>query len=375
MDTQYGPTLSAAAFEPPFDDIVAKFVEKGRLLHASLEEHMLPKWKQRPFEILIIDNEALDARITNHAGRDRICIFHGAFEHIYGCIHGLLSTPTFFPAIGNIRNEVRPQNLPGGRFPRLPLLRNASDADQRIPLFFPKDQARMMVADVLATLSLEFVIFHEIGHIVGGHLEIPRNGRALSTISEFQYAINEPSDSTFQQVLECDADAFACHATSWIHTQEKMAVVMRDILNASAWQPKDFALLTYLFAVGVLFCVLNPSAPRKIDACKSSHPHPAVRACLVASSAMAFGLDDGSYTPASLSKIAGESIGNIEQVWADLCFSGQNPQSSDVWAKDVHDTAMALFESYGKTRTLLDQFARLRRRWDNWEWPRTQESG
>ena len=178
MDTQYGPTLSAAAFEPPFDDIVAKFVEKGRLLHASLEEHMLPKWKQRPFEILIIDNEALDARITNHAGRDRICIFHGAFEHIYGCIHGLLSTPTFFPAIGNIRNEVRPQNLPGGRFPRLPLLRNASDADQRIPLFFPKDQARMMVADVLATLSLEFVIFHEIGHIVGGHLEIPRNGRA-----------------------------------------------------------------------------------------------------------------------------------------------------------------------------------------------------
>ena len=187
-----------------------------------------------------------------------------------------------------------------------------------IPLFFPKDQARMMVADVLATLSLEFVIFHEIGHIVGGHLEIPRNGRALSTISEFQYAINEPSDSTFQQVLECDADAFACHATSWIHTQEKMAVVMRDILNASAWQPKDFALLTYLFAVGVLFCVLNPSAPRKIDACKSSHPHPAVRACLVASSAMAFGLDDGSYTPASLSKIAGESIGNIEEVWAGI---------------------------------------------------------
>ena len=69
------------------------------------------------------------------------------------------------------------------------------------------------------------------------------------------------------------------------------------------------------------------------------------------------GLDDGGHTPASLSKIAAESIGNIEEVWADLCLSGQNPQSSDVWAKHVHDAAMGLFESYGKTRTLLEQFA------------------
>jgi len=374
MDTEDGPTLNADAFEPPFDDIVTGFVEIGRVLHESLNEYMLPQWKQRPLEILLIDNGSLNARAMDHAGGDRICIFRGTLEHIYGTMLGLLSTPTFFRAIGDVRNEVRPQNLPGGRFPRLPLLRNASDADQRTPLFFPKDETRMMLAQVLAELALEFLIYHEIGHIVGGHLEIPRNGHGLSTIPEFQYAINEPGDSTFQHVLECDADAFACHTTFWVHTREKMAVLMRDLLNASEWQPKDFALLIYIMAVGVLFRVLYPDAPRTIRAYKSSHPHPAIRACLVASSAMAFGLGDGTYTPMSLNKIVAESVGNIEEVWADLCLSGQNPQPSDVWAKDVYDTAMALFESYGNTRTLLGQFARLPRRWDNWVWPETDGS-
>ena len=78
-------------------------------------------------------------------------------------------------------------------------------------------------------------------------------------------------------------------------------------------------------AVGALFRVLYPNAPRRINAYKSSHPHPAVRACLIASSAMARGLCDGSFTPTSLNKIVAESVRNIEDVWADLCLSGQNP--------------------------------------------------
>jgi hypothetical protein len=287
---------------------------------------------------------------------------------------GLLSTPTFFPAIGDVRTEVRPQKLPGKRFPPVPFLRNACEADHPTYVFLPNDQTRVNAAMLLTEVALEFVIFHEIGHIVGGHLEIPRKGRCLSAIAEFQHAINEPGNSTFQHVLECDADAFACHTIYWIHTPEKIAVIMRDLLNASEWQPKYFALITYIMAISVLFRVLNPKAPLTIDASNSSHPHPAVRACLVASSAMSWGLDDGIVTDESLSKIAAESVGNIESVWAELCLSDRNPQSSEVWAKGVFDNAMALFKSYGEARTLLGQFARLPRRWDNWEWPKSQGS-
>ncbi|MCH7687131.1 MAG: hypothetical protein IH899_10700, partial [Planctomycetes bacterium] len=204
MDTLFGPTLNPDAFASPFDDVVEDFVEKGRVLYESLVDHMRPQWKQRPLEILIVDNPSLDARANHYADRDQICIFRGALELIYGNILGLLSTPTFFPAMGDIKNEVRPQNLPGGRFPRVPLLKNISDADQRTSLFFPNDQTRMTVAQILAELALEFLIYHEIGHIVGGHLEILRKSFRLTTIAEFQHAV-KPDDCTFQHLLECDA--------------------------------------------------------------------------------------------------------------------------------------------------------------------------
>lgn len=372
MDTQFGPTLSPDAFESPFDEIVADFVEKGRVLHESLTAHMRPQWKQRPLEILIADNALLNACATDHSGCDRICIFRGALEQISGTILGLLSTPAFFRAIGDIKKEARPQNLPGGRFPPVPLLKNVSDADPLTPLFFPNDQTRMTVAQVLTELALEFLIYHEIGHVVGGHLDIPRDSHRLSTIAEFQYAINKPGDSALQHVLECDADAFACHVTYWVHTHEGMAVLVSDLVNVSEWQSKDFALLTYLMAVGALFRVLYPNAPLTINAYKSSHPHPAARACVVASFAMAHGLCDGSFTATSLDKIVAESVGNIEDVWADLCLPGQNPRPSDLWAKEVNDAATALFESYGNTRTLLEQYARVPRRWDDWDWPKLQ---
>ena len=372
MDTRFGPTLKPGAFESPFDDIVADFVERGCALHDSLTQHMRPEWKQRQLEILIVDNPSLNAYADDGADRDQIYIFHGAIEHIYGAILGLLSVPTCLRAIGDIKKEVRPQSLPGGRFPRVPLLRNAPRAEQRTRLFFPNDQERMTVAQILAELALEFLVYHEIGHIVGGHRRIRRNSARLSPIAEFQYALNKPDDSTLEQVLECDADAFECHVTSWVHTHERMAVLMPALVNAPESQSREFALLTYLTAVGALFRVLYPDAPLTIDAYDSSHPHPAVRACLIASSAMARGLYDGKYTPHLLTRIVAESVGNIEDVWADLCLSGQNPEPPDLWAKHVHDAAMALFESYANTRALLERYAWLPRRWDDWDWPKSQ---
>jgi hypothetical protein len=75
MDTQFGQTLNPDAFESPFDEIVRELIEKGRLLHESLSANMRPQWKQRPLDILIIDNTSLNAYATDQQGCDRICIF------------------------------------------------------------------------------------------------------------------------------------------------------------------------------------------------------------------------------------------------------------------------------------------------------------
>jgi hypothetical protein len=74
----------------------------------------------------------------------------------------------------------------------------------------------MTVAEILAKLALEFLVYHEIGHIMGGHLEIQRTISGSCRISEFERPVNEWDEWALGHVLECDADAVACHVSYWV---------------------------------------------------------------------------------------------------------------------------------------------------------------
>src|SRR5262249_4230679 len=105
MHTPLGPALNADQFRPPFNEVVDEFIAKGHLLLESLQVHLHTPWKNRPLDIVIVDNSDLDARATKDVDRDRIYIFRGALERTYGTILGLLSTPIFLPAFGNCEME------------------------------------------------------------------------------------------------------------------------------------------------------------------------------------------------------------------------------------------------------------------------------
>ena len=80
---------------------------------------------------------------------------------------------------------------------------------------------------------------------MGGHLEIQRANHREMRISEREQPFSKSDDCTLRQVLECDADAFACHTTSWVHTHDKMAKAMRDVVSECEWMSDDIALLQY----------------------------------------------------------------------------------------------------------------------------------
>jgi hypothetical protein len=82
IHTPLGIILGPDRIRSPFDNVVEDLVQKGGVLYESLRDCMQPQWQNRLFEILIVDDPDLDARATDHAGRDRICIFRGAVERI-----------------------------------------------------------------------------------------------------------------------------------------------------------------------------------------------------------------------------------------------------------------------------------------------------
>ena len=122
-------------------------------------------------------------------------------------------------------------------------------------------------------------------------------------------------------------------------------------------------------AVGALFRTLDPMAPATIASHGSSHPHPAVRACVVSCCAVARGLHAGHLTPEDLDTLLGHSVRDVEDTWADLLLPGQNPEPPARWAESVQSGVSELLDSYAAKRSLLEQYTHLPRRWHDWEWP------
>jgi hypothetical protein len=368
MITEHGTVLNFDQFRPPFDEIAREFVEKGQNLYESLRPHMKPAWKSRPLTVFIVDNPQLNAIADCSGDSDCIYIFRGVLEKLYGTLLGLLSIPEFLPWLGNANGEDARHIIPADGFTAIPLLLSASEIEG--PALFPSDEKRRMVAEWLAELALEFLIYHELGHVIGGHLEIRKDG--FLPISEFVQFIPKSDGCHLSHVLEWDADAFACFITSAIHTNAKLVESLCDAIRPNYREPKDFAVLTYLVAIGTIFRLLDPSRRRKIQESESSHPHPAIRVSLVAASMMARGIFEGSLKSESLNLVAAESIGNLETVWADLFLSDKEQKSADEWLQSLSEAAMRLFQSWGDKRSFLDSYARLFRRWDNWQWPESK---
>lgn len=199
-----------------------------------------------------------------------------------------------------------------------------------------------------------------------------RTLRMGNTISEIRGG-SQSDHFRLLQILECDADAFACHVTSALHLDKKMESVASEIVKVVDSSPEDRTHITYLAAVAVLFRLLSAGAPSEVAVSDTSHPHPAVRALIVGCCALARSLSrmeaTESTAEALLDRMLTRSIRNIENVWAEFCLPGQVSQTPDVWAAGVRAGAHTLFGTYESERARLEQFAHLRRSWHDWQWP------
>lgn len=76
----------------------------------------------------------------------------------------------------------------------------------------PNNPKRIAIAKVIGMLGVEFVIFHELGHILGGHLDYIKNNLKFNELlmqgSEYDFE-KRTNDIITYQTLEMDADAIA----------------------------------------------------------------------------------------------------------------------------------------------------------------------
>ena len=129
-----------------------------------------------------------------------------------------------------------------------------------------KDRSRLHLW--LLNVAIEFLIFHEVGHIVLGHLEY------CDTLELIEFRDETPSQKQALdlQALELMADEFAVTAVRFTRFSGHYV----DDCGLPEFSDPSIYEHAYLFAIGLLFLVLTP-AKDFASLTTTSHPHPEFR--------------------------------------------------------------------------------------------------
>ncbi|HAT86955.1 MAG TPA: hypothetical protein DCS30_14025 [Rhizobiales bacterium] len=141
---------------------------------------------------------------------------------------------------------------------------------------------RDKVATILSDIAMEFVFLHELGHILGGHVESQPQKRELSELSLTRQSCKQ--QRTLNRVWEFEADMIAANLLkSYAGTLIKTASATSDPDLRAIFGPPQFAVeqCTSLSVIAcyVLFRYLRETSSR-LDL-KNNHPDPLVRAACV----------------------------------------------------------------------------------------------
>ncbi len=354
---RFGGLLDPRELLAPWDKQLLHFQDLANTLVDSLRTHMHDQWKDRALHVEFVRSDEVNAWAVPGTEADYVFISLGAIEKIYGTMSALFCCPKCFPHVGNPDGEKEPKGPFEGGLPRWPM----TDGQDASACCLPADEERIAAAMMLADIALEFIIYHEVGHVLGGHLELSSRRLGRAKMSEANTPV-EVRNMVLSQVLELDADLFAAHVdgivTFWQGTHESWS-------ETFCWpgvSSRDAAIMAYAFAIGVLFRVLERDGdlPASMG---DSHPHPAVRCNSAVSWSFAWACVEQLADIKKLQEVIAEPLRMIEHLWERLHLPVRRLALSPVFADQLVKLTGELKAEYDARASLLDGYARLPAKW------------
>jgi hypothetical protein len=159
----------------------------------------------------------------------------------------MLSHPLLLSDLGNIKNENINRNLQID-YLKTNIFKDLSQ--KKRSLKFPNDPVRNHFATLLTIYSLDFIFYHELRHLIHGHIEVFRSTKdEICVISETEKldTVDKIQDLKMRRMFEWDADngAISCLVNQLI-TQ------MEDLKKGCLKNHPNYALESYQFAFGTV---------------------------------------------------------------------------------------------------------------------------
>jgi hypothetical protein len=207
-----------------------------------------------------------------------IAINSGTLLLVYDLFLRELSDPDILTKIGDSKQEIKSAepypyqitnflDLPPDEFNIIRLHKPANDSIRHLYTFH------------LVDIVTDFIIAHETGHILYGHVGYISSVNNSSSLDEIANATPELTNLDLQ-TLEFDADCFAVNQGIWKYL---MHFKNRDIPveYAPFFNSFEDVLFTWCFAIFSFLRIMGPGNYQPKDFLHSSHPAPRIRQVII----------------------------------------------------------------------------------------------
>ncbi len=291
------------------------------------------------FHFDFVEVDKLNAFASSRNGVNLVACFTGAFTNITSFFTLLLSHPEVLPSVGNASDEkrwIRSLRHCNWSSSWSDVLANI-DVYQTPPPSFPIDPTRKLFAHRLSILAMDFLFFHEIGHLVNGHLELLRGSAELGALEEASFTEGSSLIPLDYQALELNADSHAVIAM----TPELLA--LPEVLPpTSTFETGSEAIESLVLAMLSVFILFDRTASSLKRYDSARHPHPAVRLANVHHGTVQLAAGFGPETQDRLRSSWSQAFDQAEQMCSCLGVG------ASVWHAAEHE-GEATIEAFART--------------------------
>jgi len=311
--------------------------------------------------INLINNSQLNAAVTKYKGKYLIGINVGVIFLIEATFLRMMSNPNILPEFGDISKEITPEKIYNAQFTCFEHYRNVIEIDRKkIPI--PKDINRYQLGMLLSCFVTRFLVAHEYGHILCGH--VGYGDSLFESFSLTEYFNTSPIGNKLHpltsQPLEMCADLYAFNVginNILLALKEKKA----GIKNGAEifFNGLENSLKLWLFSI-YSFCRLFGMYSFEINLLKDySHPPAPVRSMFYFRWLEAQLITKKSALASIIvQNIVDDVIDSVEKAFAEISEQEYNLSFLNSASKlEIVEHELLIMENWGNARALTIPFA------------------
>jgi hypothetical protein len=298
-----------------------------------------------------IDSPDINAAAGKAGELYLIGVNFGTLETLMSVPNALLSWPEILPQIGDASKE-QPEvfDLAGAvGVTYQPRSDRVSNNGRRTLL--PRDKMRQFAAICMTLMGIDFVVAHELGHIMAGHVDFLGSQGLALRLNEHSPTATPLSVPLLQAIeLEADLDAGFMLAS---------AVLERFIIGndfAEMFDEQTFLTL-WVFTVLMLFHLFDLAGSSVETYQQKEHPHPEHRLLFVLTALLANTEMTNPKMGTLVENARAAGLEELDRAWSLLGLAESARQAERRNTAAFLDEGTRLSESYSSTLEPVRQFA------------------